>query len=76
MSKLKLVWKSNLSRDLRNVSLWLVFTSDGVGIIVSYKLEAYDLVTGQETFFSIHLSLGTSTMCILLVQTTKLLVQK
>ena len=34
------------------------------------------MMTGQETFFSIHLSLGTSTMCILLVRTTKLLVQK
>ena len=34
------------------------------------------MMTWQETFFSIHLSLGTSTMCILLVRTTKLLVQK
>ena len=33
-------------------------------------------IPGQETFFSIHLSLGTSTMCFLLVRTTKLLVQK
>ena len=30
--------------------------------------------SGQETFFSIHLSLRTSVMCILLVRTTKLLV--
>ena len=32
--------------------------------------------SGQETFFPIHLSLRTNTTCILLVRTTKLLVQK
>ena len=32
--------------------------------------------SGQETFFPIHLSLQTNTTCILLVRTTKLLVQK
>ena len=40
------------------------------------KYTKFGIFAGQETFFSIRLSVRTSAMCILLVQTTKLLAQK
>ena len=57
--------------------MWIQFSSDSTfnqqGFNLTYRAIGK---AGQETFFSIHLSLRTSVMRILLVRTTKLLVPK